>query len=137
MTMLERGKIRQLGIWMDHSVAHLIDNSGSGVDHQHIVADDDKDHETYSVHKGESHQLHREHVALEAYYNKIAEKISHYHHILLFGPTAAKSELYNKLKKDPHFKAIHIVLESSDKMTENEKEAYVKNYFAKALYPAI
>jgi stalled ribosome rescue protein Dom34 len=135
--MIERNRIKQLGIWLDHSIAHMIDNSDSDSHHQHIVADNDKDHETHSVNKGESHQHHREHLILEAFYNQIAEKISHYNHVLLFGPTDAKSELYNKLKKDPHFNAIHIVLESSDKMTENEKNAYVKNYFNKALFPTI
>lgn len=135
--MIERNRIKQLGIWLDHSIAHLIDNSDTDSHHQHIVADSDKDHETHSVNKGESHQNHREHLALEAFYNQIAEKISHYNHVLLFGPTDAKSELYNKLKNDPHFNSIHIVLESSDKMTENEKNAYVKNYFSKALFPTI
>lgn len=135
--MIEHKEIKQLGIWLDHSIAHLIDNSDVDAHHQHIIADNDKDHETYSVNKGESHQNHREQLDLEAFYNQIAEKISHYNHVLLFGPTDAKSELFNKLKKDKQFNAIHIVLESSDKMSENEKNAYVKNYFSKALYPAI
>jgi hypothetical protein len=135
--MLEKERIKQLGIWMDHSIAHLIDNSDTDSHHQHIVADDDKDHETYSVHKGESHQHHREHLALEAFYNQIADKISHYNHVLLFGPTDAKTELYNILKKDAHFNSIHIVVETADKMSENEKKAYVKKYFHKALYPEI
>lgn len=135
--MLERNGIKQLGIWMDHSIAHLIDNSDMDSHHQHIVADTEKDAETYHVNNGESHQHHREQLALDAFYNEIAEKISHYNHVLLFGPTDAKSELYNKLKKDSHFNAIHIVLESSDKMTEKEKNSYVKNYFQKALFPVI
>jgi hypothetical protein len=135
--MLDKNKIKQLGIWLDHSIAHIIDNSDVDSHHRHIVADNDKDHETYSASKGESHQNHKKNLGLEAFYNQIAEIISNYNHVLLFGPTDAKSELFNKLKKDKHFDNIHIVLESSDNMTENEKNAYVKNYFSKALFPTI
>ena len=65
----------------------------------------------------------------EAYYKKIGAAILNYQHVLLFGPTHAKSELHNYLKKDLHFKDIKIDVESTDKMTDNEKDAYVKNHF--------
>ena len=49
--------------------------------------------------------------------------------MLLFGPTNAKTELKNYLNQDLHFKDIQIDVESADKMTENEKDAFVKNHF--------
>jgi hypothetical protein len=51
--------------------------------------------------------------------------------VLLFGPTNAKVELHNYLKKDLHFKKIKIDIEPTDKMTNNEKDAFVKNHFEK------
>ena len=65
----------------------------------------------------------------EAYYKEIADEILKYDHVLLFGPTKAKTELHNYLNKDLHFKDIIIDVESADKMTDNEKSALVKNHF--------
>lgn len=72
-----------------------------------------------------SQQMH------EAYYKKIAEKILKYNHVLLFGSTNAKTELHNYLEKDMHFKDIKICIEPADKMTDNQKDAFVKRYFEK------
>jgi len=65
----------------------------------------------------------------EAYYKEIAGEIIKYNHVLLFGPTNAKVELHNYLNKDLHFKNIQIDIEPEDKMTDNEKDAFVKNHF--------
>jgi stalled ribosome rescue protein Dom34 len=65
----------------------------------------------------------------EAYYQEIAGKILKYEHVLLFGPTNAKTELHNYLKKDLHFKDIKIDVQPADKMTDNEKVAFVRDYF--------
>jgi stalled ribosome rescue protein Dom34 len=64
-----------------------------------------------------------------AFFKEIADQILNYDHVLLFGPTNAKSELHNYLNKDLHFKDIRIDIESADKMSINEKGAFVKSYF--------
>jgi hypothetical protein len=56
--------------------------------------------------------------------------LSNNDHILLFGPTNAKSELYNYLHKDHHFKDIKFDIETSDKMTDHEKQAMVREHFS-------
>ena len=65
----------------------------------------------------------------EAFYKNIADEILKYDNILLFGPTNAKVELHNYLDKDLHFKDKKIMVESSDKLTENEKDAFMKVHF--------
>lgn len=65
----------------------------------------------------------------EAYYKEIADTILNYKHVLLFGPTNAKTELHNYLNKDLHFKDIQVDIEAADKMTDNKKEAFVKKHF--------
>ena len=65
----------------------------------------------------------------EAYYEKIGAEILKYKNVLLFGPTDAKIELHNYLNKDLHFKDIIFDLESTDKISDNEKVAFVKNHF--------
>ncbi|MBI3234993.1 MAG: hypothetical protein HYZ42_13320, partial [Bacteroidetes bacterium] len=60
---------------------------------------------------------------------EIATEILKYNHVLLFGPTDAKKELHNFLKKDSHFKEVKIDIQSADKMTDNEKDAFVQSHF--------
>ena len=67
----------------------------------------------------------------EAYYKEIADEILKYDNVLLFGPTNAKTELHNYLNKDLHFKDIKIDIKSTDKMTDNEQNAFVKKHFQK------
>ena len=50
-----------------------------------------------------------------------------------FGPTNAKTELLNMLRTDHHFDKIDIEVKNTDKMTENQEHAFVKEYFLKHL----
>lgn len=64
-----------------------------------------------------------------AYYKQIAKLILKYNEVLLFGPANAKRELLNLLKADQKFALIKIEVLDSDKLTENQQHAFVKNYF--------
>ena len=50
--------------------------------------------------------------------SELGNLILNYDHVLLFGPTNAKSELHNFLNKDLHFKDIQIDVKTTDKMTD-------------------
>lgn len=65
------------------------------------------------------------------YYKKIGEAIKSYDEIILFGPTDAKLELYNLIKEDQQFSKIKIEVQQADKMTENQEQAFVRDYFTK------
>ncbi|WP_245603310.1 hypothetical protein [Maribacter antarcticus] len=65
----------------------------------------------------------------EAYYKELAGVITKYDNVFLFGLTKAKIELYKYLNKDSYFRDISIAIQSTDKITENEKEAFVVNHF--------
>lgn len=119
---------KKIGIWMDHSNANLIELNTADANRSihskfsSIVKEDAR-------RKGEK-QLHtKEQQMHEAYYKEIADEILKYNHVLLFGPTDAKLELYNYLAKDLHFKHVKIDIESADKMTDPQKEAFVKKHF--------
>ncbi len=119
---------KNLGIWMDHSVAHFIDvnvqkNTYSIKSKFTSTAKEEALNKNENLMHNKEQQLH------EAYYKEIADEILKYDHVLLFGPTKAKTELHNYLNKDLHFKDIIIDVESADKMTDNEKSALVKNHF--------
>jgi len=63
------------------------------------------------------------------YYKKLCEIIINYNYVLLFGTTDAKVELYNYLRKDSRFTNIKVEIEKTDKKTENQQRAFVKEYF--------
>ena len=121
-------KQKTLGIWMDHSTANLID-LGSKKDNHSIVSDFTFDTQEEALSRSENLMHNKRQQMHEAYYNKIAAFILKFEHVLLFGPTNAKTELYNYVNADLRFKHIKIETKAADKMTENKKVAFVRNYF--------
>ena len=119
---------KNLGIWMDHSTANIIDLSAEKNNYS-ISSEFTFNSKEEALKKSENHMHHKEQQMNEAYYKEIADEILNYDHVLLFGPTNAKLELNNYLNKDLHFKDIKITVESADKMTDNEKDAFVKKHF--------
>lgn len=119
---------KNLGVWMDHSTANCIDleskkNSCS------IVSDFTSDTKEEALRRSEKSMHNKRQQMQEAYYKQISEEILKYNHVLLFGPTNAKTELHNYLNKDLHFKDIQIDVEAADKMTDNEQDAFLKDHF--------
>ena len=49
--------------------------------------------------------------------------------VILFGPTEAKNELLNLLRENHLFDKIKIEVKTADKMTEIERNTFVKEYF--------
>ena len=120
--------LKNLGIWMDHSTADLIDINAKK-NNQSIVSEFTFDTKEEALSKSEKSMHNKRQQMHEAYYKSIADKVLKYDHVLLFGPTNAKTELHNYLDRDLHFKSIKIDVQSADKMSDNEKEAFVKSYF--------
>ena len=119
---------KNIGIWMDHSTANFI-YLNKEKDNFSVTSKFTFNVKEEALNKSESIMQNKEQQMQEAYYKEIAEEIMKYDHVLLFGPTNAKTELHNYLNKDLHFKDIKINIEKSDKMTDNEKYAFVLNYF--------
>ena len=126
---------KQIGLCMDHSQAHFIDiNKGAVIIerlHEHF------DGETaigtkLGATRATNSEHHKHNIAREIkaeYYKVLADRLKAYDDIYLFGPTVAKDELYNKLVADKHFAEKNIRVESSDKLTENQMVAKVRNFF--------
>lgn len=119
---------KNLGIWMDHSIANCIDLKSNKHTHS-IVSKFTEDIKEEALTKSEKGMHNKRQQMQEAYYKEISEEILNYNHVVLFGPTNANIELYNYLNKDLHFKDIDIDVESADKMTDNQKVAFVKKHF--------
>jgi len=119
---------KNAGIWMDHSTANLIDLNDVK-NNQAIQFKFTFDMKEEVLSRSEKTMHNKEQQMHEAYYKKIADEILNYDHVVLFGPTNAKTELHNYLQQDLHFKDIKICIEATDKMTDNEKIAFVSKHF--------
>lgn len=122
---------KKLGIWMDHSEAHLMEFTEDPIATKTINSDFTHQDKENSLERSETQMHNREQHQHATYYKKLGEIIRNYNSVILFGPTDAKVELSNLLKEDHRFAKIQIAVHQSDKMTENQQHAFVKNYFSK------
>ncbi|HMH48892.1 MAG TPA: hypothetical protein VK548_01570 [Candidatus Acidoferrum sp.] len=123
---------RRLGIWMDHSVAHLMDVTTDSMVTSLIESESTHRDREHSLSKSENLMHNKEQHQLSEFYKKLGEAITHYQDVLLFGPTSAKTELLNVLRADHRFAKIKIEVEDADKMTTNQLHAFVTKHFTPA-----
>lgn len=117
-----------LGIWMDHSIAHIMEVKDNSI-HTTEIKSEIGGHEGHSLGKNENLIHNKQHALSTSYFKEIAHQIQGFDRVILFGPGDAKNELFNQLSKDTHFSKIEITVRPSDKLTENQRNAFVKDYF--------
>lgn len=122
---------KKLGIWMDHSIAHVMEFTPNLIENKLVVSKSIHDSKEQSLSKGESNMHIKEQHQQADYYKKLGEVIKNYDNVILFGPTDAKVELLNVLRADNLFAKIKIETKQTDKMTENQNHAFVKEYFSR------
>jgi stalled ribosome rescue protein Dom34 len=127
--ILKMTKSINLGIWMDHASAHIMEFSPDSMDIKTIESIFTNHENQHRTSKGEKLMHNKEQQSQAEYYHKLGEVIRNYEAVVLFGPTDAKTELFNILRKDQHFDNIKIDVSPSDKMTENQQYAFVKSHF--------
>jgi hypothetical protein len=120
---------KRLGIWMDHSSAHLSEFSNDPIATKIIASNFTHEDKEHSLVKGEGLMHKKEQHRHAAYYKEIGEAIKDYDEVILFGPTDAKVELYNILRSDHLYTKIKIEIKQTDKMTEYQQHEFVKAHF--------
>lgn len=120
---------QQVGVFMDHSNAHIMEFTVDPIEtttiestFTHQIKEDTLEKSEHLMHNKEQHQQ-------AAFYKKISDVIKQYDDVILFGPTEAKVELFNILKADHSFAKTNITVKQTDKMTENQQHAFVKDHF--------
>lgn len=121
--------IKKVGIWMDHSIAHIMELKENMIETKIIESKFTHAEKEHSLSKNENLMHNKEQHQQSEYYKKLEDTIKNYNEVILFGPTEAKAELNNILKLDHRFHDIKIKIQQADKMTENQKHAFVKEYF--------
>lgn len=124
-------KTNCLGIWMDHANAHLIEFTADPIETRIIESGFTHRHNEDNLLKGEKNLHNKGQDEDWAFYRKLSTIIEKYTEVLLFGPTDAKKELFNILKSNHAFENIKIDMKQTDKMTENQEHAFVRDYFSK------
>jgi hypothetical protein len=122
---------KKLGIWMDHSIAHLMEFTTDSIQTKTITSKFTHEAKEHSLSKSENLMHNKEQHQQSEFYKELGEVIKNHGEVLLFGPTDAKVELFNVLKADHHFEKIKIEMKQTDKMTENQQHSFVKDYFSK------
>jgi hypothetical protein len=121
--------IKQMGIWMDHSGAFLMELKDDAILQNAIASEFTHLDKEEGLSKSEKHMHIKEQHLHSSYYKKISDAIKNYQEVVLFGPTEAKEELLNLLKNDHLFENIKISIKNTDKMTEYQMHTFVKEYF--------
>ncbi len=124
-------KAINLGIWMDHSSAHIMEYSPDSMESKSMESKSTHEEKRQSISKGEKLMHQKEQHQQSEYYQQLGEVIRNYEAVVLFGPTDAKMELFNILRADHRFERIKIEVKQTDKMTENQEHAFVKEHFSK------
>jgi hypothetical protein len=122
---------KKLGIWMDHSIAYLMEFTSNPFEITTIESKLTHQKKMEALSKSESLMHNKEQQQLGKYYKKLGAIIKNYKRVILFGPTNAKVELFDVLSEDEQFMKIKIEIKNTDKMTANQKDAFVRDYFSK------
>lgn len=115
---------------MDHASAHVIPFTREPLETTTIDSPFTHQEKEQSLRRSEKGMHNKEEHEAATYYKNLGEVIRGYDEVLLFGPTNAKTELFNRLRADHRFEDIKIEIEDTDKMTENQQHAFVKDYFS-------
>jgi stalled ribosome rescue protein Dom34 len=121
---------KKLGIWMDHANAFMTEFTTEPMSTTTIASAFTHQEKNKSMAKNEALSHHKEQHQQAAFYKELIEMILHFDHVILFGPTDAKSELHNILKEDHHFDKIIIEVKSAESMSEHAQQLFVKNHFS-------
>ena len=115
---------------MDHSSANLMEFTSDSIKTETIESEFTHADKEHTLHRSEKTMHNKEQHEASEYYKKVGEAIRQYDDVLLFGPTEAKVELFNRLRVDHRFEKIKIHVEKTDAMTENQRHAFVRTYFS-------
>ena len=120
---------KYLGIWMDHSSAHIMKLTSDSIESVTIESNFAHQEIEYGSDMGENMMHHKRQQRLSDYYIRLGDTIKNYASVILFGPTSAKAELFNLLRANQLFANIKFDIKQTNKMPVHMEHAYVRNHF--------
>src|SRR5271165_6356677 len=86
-------KAKNLGIWMDHAHAHLVEFTTDPITTNVVFNSFTRRNKAHSLIKSEEEMHQNEQQEQATYYGKLGAFIRNFQDVVLFGPTNAKVEL--------------------------------------------
>jgi hypothetical protein len=123
-------RVKKLGVWMDHSIAYLMEFTNNPFEIKTIESQLRRDKKNFYLSESTQLSINKDLATLYSYYNKIGEAIKGYQQIVLFGPTTAKVELFDMLSEDDRFLKIRFEIKDTDKMNAKQQNEFITKYFA-------
>jgi hypothetical protein len=120
-----------VGIWIDHKRAVIVSASADGVTTK-VLASEVGAHPHYSGEQdggGEKKYEERHGQDLDRYYDDVIRQLGQPEAFLIFGPGEAKLELKERLSRTKAFSGRTVDVETSDKLTDPQIVAKVKEHF--------
>lgn len=121
--------LKKIGIWMDHSMAHITEFDSDVQETKIITSDFTSQERAETLQRSESEMHNKEQQKQDTYYKNLAQIIKSFDEVILFGPTNAKWELYNQLKENHQFDSVKIEVKNTDKMSDKEQRNFIDDYF--------
>jgi hypothetical protein len=116
---------KKVGLWIDHQKAIVVTMLEKGEDIKEIRSEVEKDLEIFADDRRQS--SFSEH--LNVYYDAVIDYVGDADFILIFGAGEAKDELRKHFRKDKHLSDRIVDVLTTDKMTDNQIAAKVREYF--------
>lgn len=122
-------KNKLLGIYMDHSNAVAMELADDRIITNNVVSEAGHPEKDFNLYKSEK-LIHKKEQHLQSgYYKQLGGIIKGFNEVIIFGPTDAKTELFNLIKTDHQFENIKIEILNSDKLTEPQMHTFIREYF--------
>jgi hypothetical protein len=133
---------KRMGVWIDHRKAVIVTVTPAGETAEEIDSGVEKQlgridgvrsttpYESQLV-PADDNQERKLKAHYNAFYDGVIGRIRHADAILILGPGEAKGELSRRLKKDAPAAAI-VGIETTDKLTDRQVMALVRDHFAEA-----
>ncbi len=144
---MSNNSYKQVGVWIDHSKAHLVGYNNGKVE---VIETIESPYESIKRIEGEVNDMTRfspnpEHTSNNEhkknnitqnehneYFKLMEAKLHAFDDIFLFGPGTAKEKMRNRLRENKSFNGKWFAVQSSDKMTDNQLLAFVREFYDNA-----
>ncbi len=122
-----------VGLWIDHRKAIIVFLTGEEEEIKQIKSDVEKPGSPSGSSVRADDLLQNEFTEhLNKYYDEVILLLQNAEAILILGPGEAKGELKKRLERHP-LKGREVEVETTDKMTENQLVAKIREYFKNRL----
>jgi len=133
--------MKQVGIWLNQKEADIITLENNALKFKTIYSDIDPRERIQGESKqfgrfgdqflsNENDKKNKINDLTRKYLNAVANTISDANEIMIFGPAQTKIKLKKLLLKNPTISNKLKDIKSADHMTENQKVAFVKNFYS-------